>query len=104
MEGCLCETIHCLALLDDKNIRDLISVDCRQEKITKSLYNILYNVCVIKSLILDPPLKEAIKPFTDQVVKILDSDISLLRVKQIFLRNPELCRILAKACPRPTEL
>ena len=101
MEGCLSKTVRSFKHSSDAEIVRILRADRLHEyKVTKSLFNILYNVCVVGSVWLSRPLKQSYRAFTNQVLEILNDTWNIGKIQRIFAQNPALCRILAKSCPR----
>jgi hypothetical protein len=100
MEGCLTASVKSLKKSTDQFIIEVLRAESRAFEITKSLLNILYNLCVVGSIRLSKRLKDLFRPFSEEVVRLLSEQLTLRIKQQILLQTPALCRLIAEACPK----
>ena len=97
MEGCLAETVR--GLKEASHITETLRKETERLEVTKSLLNLLYNICINKSISLSNKYKTEFGKHTRLVLKLL-SEASIESKKKLLLRNPDFVRLLAEVCPR----
>lgn len=105
MLGCLTKTVQELRRLPPSGIVSVLRSESSRLEVTKSLLNILFNICLSKSIRLSERLKRAFAAEEPLILRLLEGVKSsgtqgLGRKKQLLLRRPELVRLIASACPR----
>lgn len=68
-------------------------------ELSKSLINILFNICFTKAIVLSQRLKKRFRAFDRQCLELLDTSKDLGEKKRILVRNPELVLLIVQACP-----
>lgn len=109
MEGVLVTTVKLLRRLDDQQLVQVIKSESNRMELTKSLLNLLFNICFTKAIPLSRRLQNKFKVYDKLVIQLLTGARSQtnrtpnLKDKQRLLRqNPDLVRLIAEACPQQT--
>lgn len=107
MEGCLAETVRALRGLSGAEIGEVLRRESAELEVTKSLLSVLFNVCLTKAVPLSHRLKREFSAHSALVVELLsgaDSRVNktagLQAKRRLLIRNPQLVRLVAEACPR----
>lgn len=105
--GILIKTIRSLHRLEtDQQIVEALRNESPRLEISKSLLNLLYNICIEKSIPISRRLKPQFKLYEPLVLQLLqgvsqtiNKTTSLVSKKQLLLANPAFVRLLSQACP-----
>lgn len=106
MDGVLIESIRMLRRLDDDQLAQVLYNESRRLEITKSLLNLLFNICLTRAVPLSHRLKVKFRRYDKIALELLtgasrqiNRTRNLTGKRRILLRNPDLVRLLAEACP-----
>lgn len=106
MEGCLSVTIRSLNNFSQKEVVKILKAETDKLEITKSLLNILYNICIQRSVRLSQRQKTEFRHHVNTVQRLLDGanrgknrTTDIVGKRNILIRNPELCQLIASTCP-----
>ena len=97
MEGCLAETVR--GLKEAAHTTETLRKETDKLEVTKSLLNLLYNICINKSILLSNKNKTEFRKYTQLVLKLL-SEAPIESKKKLLLRNLDFVHLLAEVCPR----
>ena len=105
--GILLKTIKSLHRLEtDQQIVEALRNESNRLEITKSLLNLLYNICIEKSVAISRRLKPQFKLYEPLVLRLLqgvshnlDRTTNVSAKKQLLVANPAFVRLLSQACP-----
>jgi hypothetical protein len=111
MEGCLVQTVRQLKRLEAGQIGQVLRSESKSQEVTKSLLNLLFNICLTKAVPLSHRLKAEFSKHSRLVIQLLkganpraNHTADIQTKKRLLLRNPELVRLISEACPaRPAE-
>ena len=111
MEGVLVETVRLLKTLDPSKAIQVLRNEGKHMEVTKTLLNILFNICFTKAIVLSQRLRKAFRVFDRLVIDLLtgarravNKTEGLREKRKVLLRNPELVTLIAKACPTNIKL
>ena len=111
MEGVLYDAIRLLKRAEPEEAYYLIRFESKHLEVTKSLLNILFNICFTKAITLTQRQKAAFRPFDKVVMKLLvgarqqtNRTTDLQGKRRLLLRNVDLVKLIAQACPSPASL
>lgn len=106
MEGCLVGAVRSLKHLPVSEVSVVLRHESPKLEVTKSLLSILYNICLVKSIVLSRRLKDEFRKHTAVVYQLLEGanrginrTSGLVGKKRILIKNPELVKLLAEVCP-----
>lgn len=106
MEGCLVGAVRSLRHLPLSEVSAVLRYESIKLEVTKSLLSILYNICLVKSIVLSRRLKDEFRKHTTVVHQLLEGasrginrTSGLAGKKKILIKTPELVKLLAEACP-----
>ena len=112
--GILAETVRQLKHLPRQEVRNVLENETSRFEITRSLLNLLFNVCFTRSIHLNQQQLRQFRTFEPVVTELLDRPRSTttgryqepdLRQKQrLFLRHLRLVQLLSRVCPTPAQL
>lgn len=96
MEGCLVSLVRSL-----KHADPVIALQNESDRLelSKSLINILFNVCFTRAIDLSQKLKKRFRQFDRLCLQLLDVSKDLSEKKRLLEENPELVLLIAEACP-----
>lgn len=112
--GVLVDTIRQLSRLPQREVQNILLAEPPQYKVTRSLLNILFNVCFTRSVHLNQQQLRQFRPFealvrtllsrprSTSTGRYLEPDIGAKH--RVFLRNPALVQLLARVCPTTPQL
>ena len=99
MEGCKSGSVKLLRSLTPKDVAARLRSEGERRELTKSLLNILLNVCREKCIKLDAKQRRALSPYTATVRKLLSARLKLETKRKLLLAKPALARAIALTCP-----
>ena len=95
-------TVRMLKRMDLDDVTKTLRNESRRMEVTKSLLNILFNICFTKAVPLTQRQKNAFKVHHKLVVEILTDardPANLVEKKRLLEQNPELVQLIAATCP-----
>lgn len=106
MDTLLVETVRMLRRLDDKEVGDVLRNESKRLEITKSLLNLLFNVCLTRAIPLSQRLKVKFRQYDKLALELLsganrrsNQTRDLRGKRRLLLRNLGFVRLLAETCP-----
>lgn len=102
MEGCLVATVRSLRQLGAERVLQVLQAESSRMEITKSILNILFNICFTKAVVLTQKQKKLFKAYDQQCIQLLSNEYNLAEKKQMLIRAPDLIQLIAQTCPPPS--
>ena len=99
MEFVLVKTLRALAHFDDEAVQEALKRESQRLELTKSLLNLLHNICSTRVIKLSKTSKSQFAAYTGVVRQILSTE-SLKTKKRLLLGHPKLVKLVASQCPR----
>lgn len=111
METLLVETVRMLRRLDDEQVGEVLRNESKRLEITKSLLNLLFNICLTRAIPLSQRLKIKFRQYDKLALELLsganrrsNQTRDLRGKRRLLLSNLSFVRLLAEACPsRPPD-
>lgn len=98
MEGVLGDKVRELKHLSSEGIVEALKNDSPALKLTKSLLNILFNICFTKAVPLSLTQGSAFKAFDKVVLRLLSRTETTKARPLLLAQNPQLVRLISEAC------
>ena len=100
MEGVDVAAVRALAQLSAEQVVAELRSESSRLELTKSLLNLLFNICFTRAIVLSRRQKTAFKTYDKLAVQLLERNKDSVQEKRCMLmRNPELVRLIAQTCP-----
>ena len=107
MDGVLVDTVRRLRLLNHEEIAEVLANESSNLEITKSLLNILFNICFTRAVPLTRRQRALFKDYDKLAVELLTGarkqSAALRDKKRLLQRNPALVKLIAETCPLPAR-
>lgn len=111
--GVLVETLQQLKQLPEHKLVEVLRNESGRHEITRSLLNILFNVCFTRSIHLNPHQQQLFRPFDRVVLELLSRPRSKVSghylvpdvpaKRRLLLKHPGLVKLLIQVCPTPGQ-
>lgn len=100
MDPNLAAELEALSKLSHRRIFHVFQSDSpRRYELTKSLVDVLYNICVVQSVEAPDSLKKVLEEHEDTVRRLLSRKASLASKKTLLQANVPLAVAIAQSCP-----
>ena len=100
MHFVLWQTLSIISKSDDESVLQVLGNESRRLEVTKSLLNVLHNIVNVRSISLTEIQKSSFGKYSKTVKEIIKLR-QIRSKKRLLLKNLELVRLIAAACPRP---
>ena len=112
--GVLVDVLRHLRQLSDRGVLEALSRETSRLKITRSLLNILFNICFTRCIHLSPRQMRQFRAFDPVILELMSRERSsqsgrflapnVAAKRRLLLRHPGLIRLILQACPTPEQL